>query len=59
MERAGRWRNIVDLQVNMMTGIFIIVTRLEIWRCFHPLKRLTPFIGTGGRRCEASKFTTP
>ena len=42
MERAGRWRNIVDLQVNMMTGIFIIVTRLEIWRCFHPLKRLTP-----------------
>ena len=40
MERAGRWRNIEDLQV---TGNFIIVNRLEIWHCFDPLKRPTSF----------------
>ena len=40
MERAGRWRNIEDLQV---TGNFIIVNRLEIQHCFDPLKRPTSF----------------
>ena len=55
--KTQRWRNIDNLQVKMMTGIFIIDARLEMWCCFHPKKTHT--IRTGGRRYEASKFTTP
>ena len=42
-ERQGGGKNIYSLQVKMMTGIFIIVNRLEMWHCFDPKKRLAQF----------------